>query len=140
MQNNSPIYLSVLIPAYNEESRLPQTLDSTFKFLDTKEYTYEVIVIDDGSVDKTAELAKSNPNFPDKLKLIRHSYNSGKGYAIKIGVQNARGEYIIYVDADGATPIEEIDKLFNAVNNGYDIAIASRALKRSKVVDFWYRR
>lgn len=140
MQDNSPIYLSIVIPAYNEESRLPLTLDSIFYYLDKKDYTYEVIVVDDGSQDNTARIVRENTNYPDRLKLIVQPKNHGKGYAVKVGIEQAQGSFVIYNDADGASPIEEIEKLQNAIEEGADIAIGSRALKESNVSDLWYRR
>ncbi|MEW5820198.1 MAG: dolichyl-phosphate beta-glucosyltransferase [Cyanobacteriota bacterium] len=140
MQNNNSVYLSMIIPAFNEEFRLPSTLDSIFEYLDKQDYTYEIIVVDDGSIDKTASLVEQNPNYPEKIKLIKHSTNHGKGYAVRKGVESAIGNFIIFNDADGATPVEEIEKLQQAINNGADIAIASRALRESTVEDLWYRK
>lgn len=140
MRDNSDIYLSIVIPAYNEEFRLPSTLNSIFSYLSTKEYLYEVIVVDDGSKDNTVDVVKSNKNYSEKLKLISLTKNKGKGFAVKKGFEEALGKFIIFNDADGASPIEEIEKLINAIDSGYDIAIGSRALKKSEVDDLWYRR
>lgn len=140
MQYDTSIDLSIVIPAYNEEYRLPKTLDYILNYLKDKDYSYEIIVIDDGSADKTKEIVKSYANYPDKIKLIKRNRNHGKGYAIKIGVELAKGKYILYKDADGATPFEEIEKLMKALEAGNDIAIASRGLKESNVNDLWYRR
>lgn len=140
MQENPSIYLSIVIPAYNEQDRLPVTLDSIFAYLDQKDYTVEVIVVDDGSQDRTSDVVKGYKQYPDKLKLIRQERNHGKGYAVTLGVIQACGEFVIFNDADGATPIEELDKLQRAIDEGFDIAIASRAMKESEVNDLWYRR
>jgi dolichyl-phosphate beta-glucosyltransferase len=140
MRDNSVIYLSVVIPAYNEELRLPPTLDSIFNYLDLRDYDYEVIVVDDGSNDSTVDIVKRNPRYGSQLNLIELNNNYGKGYTVKKGFEVAKGDYIIYTDADGAAPIEELEKLLKAINDGADIAIGSRALKDSQVKDLWYRR
>ncbi|MGD9580183.1 MAG: dolichyl-phosphate beta-glucosyltransferase [Vampirovibrionia bacterium] len=133
-------YLTVVIPAYNEEFRLPATLDKIFKYFENVDYSYEIIVVDDGSTDKTSKVVQENPNYLDKLKLIAANKNYGKGYAVKLGIEQSAGDYVVFYDADGATPIEEIEKLLDVINNGADIAIGSRALKQSAVDDLWHRR
>lgn len=140
MSDKLPLFLSIVIPAFNEEHRLTPALDSIFVYMQNAGYSYEVIVVDDGSKDKTSELVKSRSEYPEKLLLIRQNRNHGKGYAVKLGIERAGGEFVIFVDADGATPIEELEKLQKAIQEGADIAIASRALKESDVVDHFYRR
>lgn len=140
MRDNSAIYLSVVIPAYNEALRLPDTLNSIFNYFDTKDYNFEVIVVDDGSKDNTVDVVKSNKNYSDSLKVISQPRNKGKGAAVRKGFAEAAGELIIFNDADGSSPIEEIEKLIEKIQNGYDVAIGSRALKTSDVDDLWYRR
>lgn len=119
--------LSVLIPAYNEENRLGATLNNVKVFFDSKAFSYEIIVVNDGSSDKTAEIAKLNA-----AKLIEYKENMGKGYAVKKGVEAATGDYILFLDADNATPVEEFEKLFIYMENA-DIAIGSRYLPNSKI-------
>lgn len=140
MRDNLSIYLSLIIPTYNEERRLPQTLESILKYLENQDYVYEIIISDDGSKDNTVNYVKSLPGYPDFIKVIELGKNIGKGWGIKNGVKLARGEYIIYSDADGSTPIEELEKLIAALDEGYDIAIASRALDVSNVKSKWYRK
>jgi len=129
-----PAYLSVIIPAYNEEKRIGSALSGIYGFLKTKNYDYEVILVDDGSSDKTIlraqdnELAKIN-----KLKIIRNASNKGKGFSVKNGILNSTGEYVLFSDADLSAPIEETDKLFNHIEKGYDIVIGSRSVKDSNV-------
>jgi len=136
------IYLSLILPAYNEGSRIGPTLDKIGDFLSKKSYDYEVILVDDGSVDNTIAVAeKSRLYKEDKLRIIKNGKNRGKGFSVKNGIFNSSGEYILFSDADLSTPIEEVDKLFGAINNGYDIVIGSRALKESQVIisQPWYR-
>lgn len=140
MSDKTPIYLSIVIPAFNEELRLTPALNSIYRFMEKVEYSFEVIVVDDGSKDKTSELVKARPEYLKTLSLIRQRKNHGKGYAVKLGVQHALGSFIIFVDADGATPIEEIIKLHKALEVNADIAIGSRALKQSNVKDSWHRK
>jgi dolichyl-phosphate beta-glucosyltransferase len=139
MRDNSSIYLSVIIPAYNEEKRLPSTLDLMVDYFKKQDYTCEIIVVSDGSKDHTAQIVKDSPHYPDLLKLIDCPVNQGKGQSVKEGVLAAVGKFIIYNDADGAAPIEEIEKLWSAIHDGFDIAIGSRAIERSAVKDLWYR-
>lgn len=127
--------LSILIPAFNEEARLPATLATLESFLRGREFSFiEVVVIDDGSRDGTAgvadEFGKSHPGF----RVLRNPGNRGKGYAVRHGMQEARGEWVLFTDADLSAPIEEVDKLWAAVEkSGADGAIGSRALDRSLV-------
>lgn len=135
-------YLSIVIPAYNEEDRIALTLEKIDNFFKDKNYDVEVIVVDDGSIDNTIEVANQSVLAKKgKLKIIKNGINKGKGFSIKNGITNSSGNYILFTDADLSTPIEEVDKLFNFINNGYDIVIGSRALKGSnvKVHQPWYR-
>ncbi len=120
--------LSVVIPAYNESERLPPFLERTVTFLDLRTSPYEIFVVDDGSRDDTAHVvelfAASNPS----VRLIRSAYNMGKGAAVRRGIQAAHGGLQLFADADGATPIEELERLERAIETGADLAIGSRAL------------
>lgn len=127
----SGLYLSVVIPAYNESSRLPESLKKVIAYLEGKDYAYEVIVVDDGSADDTAALAEQfvaetklhNPK--SSVRVIRNPHR-GKGYAVRTGMLAAEGRYILYSDADFSAPIEEVDKLLRYLEGKYDIAIGSR--------------
>lgn len=140
MGKTEGIYLSVVIPAYNESSRLPESLKKVIEFLETKEYAYEVIVVDDGSADDTAPLAEKfaddtelhNPK--SSLRIIRNPHR-GKGYAVRTGMLASQGTYILYSDADFSAPIEEVDKLLRYLEGKYDIAIGSREGKGATRVD-----
>lgn len=127
----NPCRLSVIIPAYNEEVRLPRYLTRVLTYL---EHAYpndqvEILVVDDGSTDATADAVSSVNNGSGRIRVIRLDRNRGKGYAVRTGMLAAKGSLRIFTDADGATPFEEIEKLIRSVENGADIAVASRALK-----------
>lgn len=121
--------LSIIIPAYNEESRLPSYLASILEYLEQKEISYEIIVVDDGSQDSTAEVIARFTLENSRVQLIRLPHNRGKGYAVKAGMLKASGRLRLFADADGATPISEFERLLKVVNSGADVAIASRALR-----------
>jgi dolichyl-phosphate beta-glucosyltransferase len=127
--------LSVVIPAYNEEKRLSPTLDAVVGFLRAKKFGFaELIVVDDGSRDGTAVLVEKRASTAPEMRLVRNPGNRGKGYTVRHGVMEARGDWILYTDADLSAPIEEFDKLFDAaMRAGARVAIGSRALDRSLV-------
>lgn len=133
---NGKIYLSVVIPAFNEEQGIKETLSKVESYLIEQDYSYEIIVVDDGSVDNTAELVKNFTayNHSHSLCLLKNEGNKGKGFSVKRGVLEARGEYILFSDADMSTPIEEIEKLMPWFDKGYDIVIGSRALPQSNIM------
>ncbi len=136
------MHLSVVIPAYNEEKRIGATLARINDFLSNKDYGFEVIVVDDGSTDSTVLEAQMSALYKKgKARVIKNGANRGKGFSVKNGIINSNGEYILFSDADLSTPIEEIDKLFDPINKGYDIVIGSRAIKGSdvRVHQQWYR-
>lgn len=123
--------LSIVIPAYNEEKRLPATLDRVLEWLDRQRLEFcELIVVDDGSSDGTAAVAESR----GEVRLLRNPGNRGKGYAVRHGMLQARGEWVLYSDADLSAPIEDAAILYQAAaKSGAPIAIGSRALDRSLV-------
>lgn len=128
------MFLSIIIPAYNEEKRLNPTLQKIDSYLNSNDYQYEVIVVDDGSTDKTKEAALSSTLYQTgKLKLLQNSQNRGKGFSVKKGILASTGDYIIFSDADLSTPIEEIEKLLSYIESGFDIAIGSRSVEGAKV-------
>jgi dolichyl-phosphate beta-glucosyltransferase len=124
---------SIVIPAYNEQGRLEATLRSYLGYFRTRGEPVEVIVVDDGSLDATTPLVERLAAEFEALRLIRLAQNQGKGYAVRSGVVNARGRLILFADADGATPIREIERLEAAVQAGADVAIGSRALQSGEV-------
>jgi len=127
--------LSILIPAYNEERRLPSTLQTLAAFLAARSFDFlEVAVINDGSRDSTAELVRASMRDYPWLRLIENPGNRGKGYAVRHGMEEAKGKWILFTDADLSSPIEELEKLWDAVQReNADGAIGSRALDRSLV-------
>lgn len=127
--------LSVVIPAYNEETRLPLTLESVASWLDHRGLTFaEVVVVDDGSSDGTARLVEEFRAVRPQVRLIRNPGNCGKGYAVRNGMLQAQGAWRLVTDADLSSPIEEADKLFAAAEkDAAEIAIGSRALDRSLI-------
>jgi glycosyltransferase involved in cell wall biosynthesis len=126
--------LSIIIPAYNEEKRLPATLRTITAFLAERQWPfYEIIIVDDGSKDSTIAAIESFEQLPHPIRILRNPGNRGKGYAVRHGMLEAGGEWLLFSDADLSTPIEEVDKLLAAVNETTPIAIGSRALDRSLI-------
>ncbi|MDI6704188.1 MAG: glycosyltransferase family 2 protein [bacterium] len=128
---NNGIFLSIIIPAYNEERRICETLEKVSRFLADKSYKYEIIVVDDGSKDRTCEAVNRFRQKCHGLRIISNSVNSGKGYSVKNGILNSKGEYVLFSDADLSTPIEEVEKLLYSLRDGCEVAIGSRALPDS---------
>jgi dolichyl-phosphate beta-glucosyltransferase len=132
--NLHPLDLSIVIPAFNEERRLPKTLGSIGAFLQSRPIRAEIIVVDDGSTDATSQLVASYQSKYADLRLVSNGRNRGKGFSVRHGMLEARGEYALFTDADLSTPIEEADKLLAALKEqGYDAAIGSRAVDRSLI-------
>jgi glycosyltransferase involved in cell wall biosynthesis len=132
--NSQQFDLSIIIPAFNEEDRLPKTLDRVVAYLHTKPDRAEVIVVDDGSTDATARVVRDYGKKYVALRLVSNGGNKGKGFSVRHGMLEARGDVALFSDADLSTPIEEADKLLAAVRDqGYDAAIGSRAVDRSLI-------
>jgi len=129
MENKEKIFLSVIIPAYNEEKRLPKTINEIFDYLSKKNFSFEVIVVNDGSKDKTAEIVKELMKKYPNLKLIDNKENKGKGAAVRQGMLEAQGKFRLFSDADHSTPISEIEKFLPEFEKGADVVIASRDIK-----------
>jgi dolichyl-phosphate beta-glucosyltransferase len=119
------VRLSVVIPAYNEALRLPATLARVRAHLAGRGVPHEIVVVDDGSSDATAEVARAGG---ETVRVLRHEPNRGKGYAVRRGMLAAGGERRLMTDADLSTPIEELAKLEAAIDRGFDVAIGSRAV------------
>jgi dolichyl-phosphate beta-glucosyltransferase len=142
MGNFKKMEISIVIPAYNEEKRIGKTLKKVYEYFKEKKIEFEIIVVDDGSNDKTVEIVEKFSFDKKEIRILKHEKNMGKGAAVKTGILNAKGELILFTDADLSTPIEEFEKLKKEIENGYDIAIGSRGLKDSKIVipQPFYRR
>lgn len=124
--NNKNIYLSVIVPCYNEEKRLPSTLLNMHGYLSKQNYGYEILVVDDGSKDKTIETGKSMEPQVDNLRVLSYGENRGKGYAVKFGMLQASGQYRLFTDADNSTSIDQVEKMWPFFEQGYDVVIGSR--------------
>ena len=128
------VELSIVIPAFNEERRLPKSLQRIQAYLKSRCLRAEVLVVDDGSTDATSKVVEaSRSGFPE-LRLISNGRNRGKGFSVRHGMLEARGEFALFTDADLSAPIEEADKLLAPLRDGsYDGAIGSRAVDRSLI-------
>lgn len=122
------MHLSVVIPAYNEELRLPRTLRSVDEYLKKQSYEYEIIVVDGGSTDRTSEIVRSLAREIQNLKLVQ-TENKGKGYAVKQGMNQAQGEYRVFMDADNSTTVDHVERMWPEFEKGYDVVIGSRDIK-----------
>jgi len=126
-------FLSIIIPAYNEAERLPLTLVDMDKRLSQVKYSYEILVINDGSTDNTAEIVRKMAPAIKNLKLIDNRINQGKGGVVKQGMLLAKGEYRIFTDADNSVSIDHFEKMLPYLKNDFDVVIGSRAVKGSKL-------
>jgi len=134
--------LSIVIPAYNEAQRLGCTLEKISAYLLTQSYATELIVVDDGSTDSTPDLLRNFAASHAQMRVLRNQHNRGKGFTVRRGVLEARGDLVLFTDADLSAPIEEADKLLAALEtNRADAAVGSRALDRGLigVRQPWYR-
>lgn len=125
------IEVSIVIPALNEERRLGKTLEDIKSFFNGRNTKHEIIVVDDGSTDKTADVFEKHCGQKPRCVLLRFNKNHGKGFAVKNGVLKSGGRLILTADADGSTPIEEFSRLRDKIEKGADIAIGSRYMKNS---------
>jgi dolichyl-phosphate beta-glucosyltransferase len=130
--------LSIVIPCYNEANRLPRTLERSIDYLRLRERESEIIVVSDGSKDATKDVAESRfAALPTNItaRVIEYTPNQGKGYAVKVGMLAARGERVLFMDADYAVPMTYLDRAEEILDRGIDIAIGSRALEETKIVE-----
>jgi glycosyltransferase involved in cell wall biosynthesis len=128
--------LSLIIPAYNEEGRLPRGLAKIRDYLGShglRPEQVEIIVVDDGSTDRTAAVVEEWSRELLSLRLVSNGENHGKGYSVRHGMLEARGRIALFTDADLSAPIEEADKLLSAIDAGNDVAIGSRAVNRALI-------
>ena len=128
----SVFQLSIIVPSFNEELRLPDSLERIAAYIYSSGRRTEVLVVDDGSTDRTAEVAASFSGRIGNLRVLQNGENRGKGYSVRHGMLEARGETVLFTDADLSAPIEEADKLISALQQ-YDVAIGSRAMNRDLI-------
>ncbi len=135
MSNRSDVRLSVVLPAYNEESRLPGTLTESIRYLQAQPYKSEIIVVDDGSTDRTQEVVRNQGSSPVPVMLLSHPdrANHGKGASIRLGMLEAQGEYRLFMDADNSTSLDHVARFWPCFERGFDVVIGSRALKESVI-------
>lgn len=119
------VFLSIVIPAHNEENRLPRTLEQVFAFLETQDYSAEVLVVENGSSDRTLEVARSFAEQHPQLRVLQND-ERGKGLAVRLGMLEARGAYRFICDADLSMPIEEVAKFIPPALTDFEVAIGSR--------------
>lgn len=122
--------ITIIIPAYNEEKRIGSTLQTIVAFIKKKKITAQIIVVDDGSTDKTYHVVKS---IKGPISILQNAKNHGKGFCVKRGMLSAKYPLVLFSDADLATPIEECEKLIVTLQKGFDVAIASRYLPTSRI-------
>lgn len=127
--------ISIVVPAYNEQARLPETIRRIHEYLAKSAWTFwEIVIVDDGSTDGTVEAVSAFAEASSNIRILRNPGNRGKGYSVRHGMTEARGEWRLFTDADLSAPIEELDKLWDAtVRDGSHVAIGSRAIDRSLI-------
>jgi len=139
---SQPVHLSIVIPAYNEESRIGSTLRRIFDYLSEQSYEAEVLVVVDGSQDRTIDVLRDfTDNFP-RLVVLDNKTNRGKGFSVRRGMLESSGQFLLFSDADLSTPIEEVERLLEHLHCGYDVAVASRGLPDAdlRVRQPWWRQ
>lgn len=136
------IRLSVIIPAYNEERRISKTILDIDKYLSKQKYTYEIVVLDDGSKDRTKFVVEKFQDVVKNLRIISDSKNHGKGYVVRRGLLEAKGDFRVFTDADNSTAIDHVEKMWPFVDQGYEVIIGSRDVKGAVIAvpQVWYRR
>lgn len=127
-------FLSVIIPAYNEAKRLPLTLIDVDRHLSQAEYSSEILVVNDGSVDATAEITKRFAHLIKNLKLVNDKENHGKGWAVRRGMLEAKGTWRLFMDADNSTSVDQFNKMLPYLKEGYEVVIGSRDIKGAKLI------
>lgn len=126
-------YLSVIIPAYNEADRISPTLIDIDKHLKTVDYSYEILVVSDGSKDDTPHIVERMTHIIPHLRFIHNKENHGKGWVTKQGMLEAKGQYRIFMDSDNATTIDQFEQMRPFFEEGYDVVIGSRAIQGARL-------
>jgi len=132
--------ISVVIPAYNEAEGIPAALEQVAAYFRSRALSGEIVVVDDGSTDGTARLA-GQASVPAAVRVLVNDRNRGKGYSVRRGILSAQGRYVGFTDADMATPIDQLDKVREALESGADVVIGSRAMPDSQIAKHqpWWR-
>lgn len=136
MENNATPYISVIIPTYNEEVRkenMRKHMIAIKEYFQEKGLTYEVIIVLDGPTDNTPKLVKDHARSFPNIKVIDRKKNKGKGYSIREGFRDAKGEILLFTDMDGATPIDMLDRFFPEFKKGADVVIGSRDINKDEI-------
>ena len=136
MKTGLRIHLSVIVPAYNEEHRIGSTLRSIIAYLQNQNYRSEILVVDDGSRDDTCSTVLKYTETCPFLRIIYNEGNRGKGYSVKHGLQEARGDVILFTDADNSTSIEMIERFWKYFEGGCSVVIGSRKLPDSNIISY----
>ncbi len=123
---------SIVIPAFNESARIPATLESVVACIRANHWAAEVLVVNDGSTDSTAEVVRTFAAGAPEVRMIENPGNRGKGYSVRSGMLQARGQVVMFTDSDLSAPMEEAERLFAAIDAGADIAIGSRWLESGR--------
>ena len=143
MKKRSPdIHLSIIIPAFNEARRIESSLDKIVVYLDKQSYKSEVLVVVDGSQDQTLTRVSRAALWRQYINVLDNRVNRGKGFAVRRGMLSARGDYLLFTEADLPTPIDQVERLMKELEGGSDVAIGSRALPESEVTahyGWWHR-
>jgi len=129
MDDQTPLRLSVVIPAYNEAERISTTLLSIDKYLSTQEYAYEILVVIDGAKDNTEQVVGELAKTVENLRVVSNKQNHGKGFVVRQGMLEAKGTWRLFMDADGATPISFVEDMWPLADRGYKVIISSRDSK-----------
>ncbi|KKS44171.1 hypothetical protein A2567_02705 [Candidatus Azambacteria bacterium RIFOXYD1_FULL_42_11] len=137
-----PKHLSVIIPAYNEENEIKATLEAIYNYFSKQNYSWEAIIVSDGSSDRTVEAVSEFISNKPEFSAIANTKNNGKGYVVRQGMIQAQGDYRLFTDADNSTSIEQIENFWPHFDEGYDIVIGSIEVPGSKIYEHaqWYRR
>jgi dolichyl-phosphate beta-glucosyltransferase len=132
-EHDNKVFLSVVIPAYNEETRLPKTLRAVVGYLQRQKYTWEVVVVDDGSKDKTADVVRAMAVQHQNVRLLQYGHNRGKGYAVRYGLLHTSGKFRLFMDADNSTTIDHVAKFLPLFDLGFDAVIGSRDVPGAQI-------
>lgn len=122
----TPLSVAIVIPAYNEQAALPHAIDRARRYLDERGLEGEIVVVNDGSADATLDVAEAAAAEDARVRVVSYATNRGKGYAVRQGVQRAEGDAIVFLDADLATPVEEIDRVLEAMAAGAEVVVGTR--------------